>query len=312
MTFSFFVVTRQEQIGYLTVIHSYVVFIAVYPDYPFTSKFLTIDGFRLHYIDEGSGPAVVMVHGNPTWSYYFRNLISSLRSQYRVIALDHIGCGLSDKPSDYPYCLGRHIENLETLMDHLAIDQFSLVVHDWGGAIGIGCALNRLEQLKHVVVMNTAAFRSRRIPLRIQVCRLPVIGQILVRLFNGFAWPAQFMAVEKKMLPETAAAYLAPYNSWKNRVAIYRFVEDIPMNVGHRSYSTLVKIEQQLPFIRDALTPLLILWGGKDFCFNDHFYEGWKRRFPKAESHYFGDGGHYILEDKFREIEPIIQSFFSR
>lgn len=283
----------------------------MYPDYPFASNFLTIGDYRLHYVDEGSGPVIIMVHGNPTWSYYFRNLIATLRSKYRVIALDHIGCGLSDKPNDYPYCLSRHIENLEKLLEHLNIAQFSLVVHDWGGAIGMGCAVKRLEQIEKVVVMNTAAFRSRRIPLRIQVCRVPVIGQILVRLFNGFAWPAQFMAVEKRMLPEIAAAYLAPYNSWNNRVAIYRFVEDIPMDSGHRSYSTLVEIEQQLPLLRDARIPFLILWGGKDFCFNDHFYDGWKRRFPEAENHYFHDGGHYILEDKFQEIDPIIQNFFT-
>ncbi|MFW2366761.1 MAG: alpha/beta fold hydrolase [Desulforhopalus sp.] len=284
----------------------------MFPDYPFTSNFFDKDGHRLHYVDEGDGPVIVMVHGNPTWSYYYRNLISMLRSDYRVIAIDHIGCGLSDKPGDYPYCLSRHIENLESLLDHLSISRFSVVVHDWGGAIGMGCAVKRVQDVDKVILMNTAAFRSRRIPLRIQVCRIPIIGEIIVRLFNGFAWPAQFMAVVNRMLPETASAYLAPYNSWKNRVAIFRFVEDIPMHAGHRSYNTLVEIEQRLPLLRSAHIPLLILWGGQDFCFNDQFYEGWKRRFPEAESHYFKDGGHYILEDKFKEIGPIIHNFLTR
>lgn len=284
----------------------------MYPEYSFTSRFLSIDGGRLHYIDEGSGPVVIMVHGNPTWSYYYRNLISSLRTSHRVIALDHMGCGLSDKPSDYPYCLKRHIDNLDKLLDHLEIKQFSLVLHDWGGAIGMGCAVKRVDHIDKIIVMNTAAFRSRQIPLRIQVCRLPIVGQLLVRGLNGFAWPAQFMAVEKKMAPEIAAAYLAPYNSWKNRVAIFRFVEDIPMNATHRSYNSLVEIERRLPLLREAGIPLLILWGGKDFCFNNHFYEGWASRFPEAERHYFNDGGHYVLEDKFREIEPIVHSFFTR
>ena len=122
----------------------------VYPDYPFSSHYLQLDGGRLHYIDEGTGPVIVMVHGNPTWSYYFRHLISLLRENHRVIALDHIGCGLSDKPQNYSYCLAQHIENLESLLTHLHIDRFSLVVHDWGGAIGIGCAVNHIKLLKRL------------------------------------------------------------------------------------------------------------------------------------------------------------------
>ncbi|MGW8194039.1 MAG: alpha/beta fold hydrolase [Desulforhopalus sp.] len=284
----------------------------MFPDYPFTSRFLNINTHRLHYIDEGKGPPIVMVHGNPTWSFYYRKLISSLQSRHRVIAYDHMGCGLSDKPNTYPYCLDKHIENLERLLDHLEIERFSLVMHDWGGAIGLGCAVKRAECIDRVVVMNSAAFRSRRMPLRIRLCRTPIFGQIIVRLFNGFAWPAQFMAVVKRMAPETAAAYLAPYDSWRNRVAIFRFVEDIPMSPHHRSYDTLVGIEQGLPGLNKRHIPFLILWGGKDFCFNDHFYKQWQKHFPAAEKHYFCDGGHYILEDKFEDIEPIVQSFLER
>ena len=202
----------------------------MYPDYPFPSHYLQLDGGRLHYIDEGAGPVIVMVHGNPTWSYYFRHLISLLRVNHRVIALDHMGCGLSDKPQHYSYCLAQHIENLESLLSHLQIDHFSLVVHDWGGAIGLGCAVNHIGSIEKIVVMNTAAFHSTRIPLRIQLCRLPIVGEVIVRLFNGFAWPARFMAVKKKLASEVAKAYLAPYNSWKNRIAIYKFVRDIPLD----------------------------------------------------------------------------------
>lgn len=282
----------------------------MYPDYPFSSHYLHLDGGRLHYIDEGAGPVILMVHGNPTWSYYFRHLISLLQESHRVIVIDHMGCGLSDKPQDYPYRLAQHIENLESLLTYLRIDRFSLVVHDWGGAIGIGCAVNHLDSVEKIVVLNTAAFRSTRIPLRIQLCRLPVVGQIIVRLFNGFAWPATFMAVKKKLAANVARAYLAPYNSWKNRVAVYNFVRDIPLDSGHKSYATLVEIEKRLPLLRDAAIPLCIIWGGRDFCFNDDFYEEWRKRFPKADHHYFSDGGHYILEDKFTDIAPVLKVFF--
>lgn len=284
----------------------------MYKDYPFKSNYLSLRGGRLHYIDEGTGPALVMVHGNPTWSYYFRHLITHLRKGYRIIALDHMGCGLSDKPSDYPYCLAQHIENLQSLLEYLGIPRFSLIVHDWGGAIGFGYAVQQIDNIEKIVLMNTAAFRSTRLPWRIRLCRLPAVGEIIVRLFNGFAGPACFMAVEKRLSAETVKGYLAPYNNWKNRVAIARFVQDIPMHENHRSYVRLEEIENRLPLLRNRKIPLLILWGGKDFCFNDHFYKEWKRRFPQAQSHYFKDGGHYVLEDKLLEILPIISSFLAR
>jgi len=284
----------------------------VYKDYPFVGNYLDVQGGRLHFIDEGTGPVMVMVHGNPTWSYYFRHLITLFKKNYRVIAIDHMGCGLSDKPPDYPYCLAQHIDNLWYLLEYLKIERYSLIVHDWGGAIGLGCGVKELDRLEKIVIMNTAAFRSSRLPWRIRLCRLPILGEIIVRLFNGFAGPARFMAVEKRLDPETARGYLAPYDSWQNRIAIARFVEDIPMHSGHRSYAPLVTIEERLDQVRDRKIPLLILWGGKDFCFNDHFFGEWRRRFPKAESHYFNDGGHYVLEDKTAEIVPILQAFLAR
>lgn len=255
---------------------------------------------------------MVMVHGNPTWSYYFRHLITFFKKNYRVVAVDHMGCGLSDKPPDYPYCLAQHIENLLALLEYLKIDRFSLIVHDWGGAIGLGCAVKELDRLENLVIMNTAAFRASRLPWRIRLCRLPILGEIIVRLFNGFAGPARFMAVEKGLDRATAQAYLAPYDSWLNRIAIARFVEDIPMHSDHKSYAKLVEIEERLDQVRDREIPLLILWGGKDFCFNDLFFGEWRRRFPKAECHYFNDGGHYVLEDKGAEIIPILQAFLAK
>ena len=282
----------------------------LFPDYPFKSNYLSIKGGKLHFIDEGKGAVIVLVHGNPTWSFYFRKLISQLSVNHRVVAIDHMGCGLSDKPQNYPYTLTQHIENLDSLLNSLQIDRFSLIVHDWGGPIGIGCSIRRLEALEKIVVMNSAAFRSSKIPLRIRLCRVPVLGEILVRLFNGFAWPARFMAVENKLEKMVSGAYISPYDSWKNRIAIYNFVKDIPLSQKHSSYDQLVEIEQSLDRICKLKIPFLLLWGGKDFCFNNSFYTEWVNRFPDAEKHYFDDGGHYVLEDKFIEIKPIIDAFF--
>lgn len=282
-----------------------------YPEFPYRSCYADIDGQRMHYIDEGEGQVIVMVHGNPTWSYYYRHIIERLKRTHRVIALDHIGSGLSDKPEDEGYYrLRQHIDNLFALLDQLAITKYSLIVHDWGGAIGMGLATRYPERVERVVILNTAAFRSQRIPLRIRVCRWPVIGRLLVRGLNGFAWPATFMAVCKPLRKEIAAAYIAPYDSWSTRVGVSSFVADIPLEESHPSYSELLSVEEGLTQLRDMQIPMLILWGGKDFCFTKHFFDEWKRRFPEASTRYFEDGGHYILEDKKDECGEEIENFF--
>ena len=276
--------------------------------YCFTPKsFQVSGGHTMSYLDEGCGPVVVMVHGNPSWSYLYRNVVSGLQSGYRCIVPDHLGCGFSDKPQQYPYHLENHIANLEALLDHLQIKQCVLVVHDWGGAIGMGWAGRHPEQVAGLVVLNTAAFRSSRIPLRIAVCRWPLLGRLLVRGCNGFAWPATFMAVSKKMKPEVAKGFLSPYDSWKNRVAVHRFVQDIPLHPTHHSWQTLRKVEKSLKGLTDK--PMLICWGGQDFCFNYSFYTEWQERFPKAITNYYPHAGHYVLEDAFTAVMGELTSF---
>ena len=279
-------------------------------EYPFQPRFLEVDGHRLAYLDEGEGPVVVMVHGNPSWSYLYRNLVGALRDRYRCIVPDHLGCGFSDKPAAYPYQLRNHVENLERLLDSLAVARCILVVHDWGGAIGMGWAGRHPERVAGVVVLNTAAFRSPRLPFRIAICRWPLLGSLLVRGLNGFARGATVMAVTKPMPPAIARGFLAPYDSWDNRIAVHRFVEDIPMDERHPSWETLVAIEASLTRLQQC--PLLVCWGGQDFCFNDVFYEEWRRRFPEAEAHYFPDAGHYVLEDALAEILPLVERFLER
>lgn len=277
--------------------------------YPFTAHSIDLDGNRLSFLDEGKGRTVVMLHGNPTWSFYYRNLVLQLRDRYRVIVPDHLGCGLSSKPQDYPYLLSNHIQNLQRLLDTLDIREYSLVMHDWGGAIGMGLACRAPERVRSLVVMNTAAFRSCRIPWRIQICRVPWLGALLVRGGNLFARLALSMAVTSPLPAEVAQGYLAPYNSWHNRIAILRFVEDIPLSTRDSSWETLTEIEAGLSCFLN--TPMLILWGGKDFCFNKSFYDKWKEKFPFARSIYFADAGHYVLEDAFLEIAQEITIFLN-
>lgn len=278
--------------------------------YPFVPRKLSIRGHTLSFLDQGQGRTVVMLHGNPTWSFYYRNLVSLLQDTHRVIVPDHMGCGLSAKPQEYPYTLKTHIDNLESLLAALEVEKFSLVVHDWGGAIGMGLAGRYPERLEAAVVLNTAAFRSERIPRRIRLCRIPLLGDLIVRGFNGFARGAIHMAAAKRMAPEVARGYLQPYDSWANRVALLRFVEDIPLSPRDLSWQELLAVEKGLAKLQDI--PMLILWGGRDFCFTRQFYEEWCRRFPASERHYFPEAGHYVLEDAFEEIAPMVAVFFQK
>ena len=278
-----------------------------YP-YPFQPRRISIGGHELSYVDEGRGHAVLMVHGNPTWSFFYRNLIISLRGRRRAIALDHLGCGLSAKPQDYAYTLENHIANLTAFVEALGLDRISLVMHDWGGAIGMGFAGRCPEKISSLTILNTGAFTSTHIPKRISLCRLPGLGPLLLRGFNVFSRAALHMAVCRPLPPEVKAGYLAPYDSWRNRVAVNGFVRDIPMNPRHPSWPVLRGVEQNLSRLKHI--PTQIIWGGRDFCFNDHFYREWRRRFPAAECCYLPAAGHYLLEDAFDEIAPLFHKFY--
>lgn len=264
-------------------------------EYPFADRFLDIDGLRYHYVDEGAGEVLLFVHGNPTWSFAWRNFIKELSPQYRCIAVDHIGCGRSDKPQDYEYALANHVANLTRLIDELNLERITLVGHDWGGCIGMGAAVARPERFARFVLANTAAFRSQRIPLRIAVCRIPLLGKLAVRGFNAFAAAAQWMAVQKRLPAAVRRGYLAPYDSWANRIATHEFVLDIPLKASHRSYDTLVNIEQGLAQFTDH--PMLLIWGEQDWCFTTDFLAEWQHRFPTAEVERYPTANHYVFED---------------
>jgi haloalkane dehalogenase len=277
--------------------------------YPFPSRAIELDGLRYAYLDEGQGEVLLLVHGNPTWSFYWRDLIRPLSKSYRVIAVDHIGCGQSDKPRDYPYRLARHIDNLSRLIERLDLHDITLLAHDWGGPIGLGAALADPGRFARFVMFNTAAFRSRRMPWRIRVCRWPLVGRFLVQGLNGFARAALRMAVAKhtRMTPAVRAGVLAPYDTWHHRQAIWRFVADIPLAPSHASHATLVHIERQLPSL--AGRPWMFIWGMRDWCFTSEFLERFLTYFPQAEVHRISDAGHWVVEDAHERIVPLVAQF---
>ena len=280
--------------------------------YPFESRELVLDGHRYHYLDEGAGDVLLLVHGNPTWSFYWREIVKALRGRYRLIVPDHIGCGLSDKPRQYTYRLAQHIENLRRLTLALDLRQVTLLAHDWGGAIGLGAAVAEPERFSRFVLFNTAAFRSTRIPLRIRACRTPLLGRLAVQGFNAFARAALSMAVadRKRLPPAVKAGLLAPYNSWQNRAATHRFVLDIPLAPTHPSFETLLKVERGLGQFRQH--PVMLVWGMRDWCFTPHFLERFQAEFfPQAVVHRVADAGHYVIEEAHERIVPWLDEFLA-
>ena len=293
--------------------------------YPFSPHYIEVGGrstatdtsegagHRMHYVDEGQGDPVLMVHGNPSWSFYYRDLIGALKSSHRVIAPDHIGCGRSDKPSDdhYDYTLSTRRADLGTLIDSLDLRAITLVVHDWGGMIGMAWAVQHPDRIARLVVMNTAAFPlplGKSLPASLALARAPGIGALLVRGANAFSRGAVRHCVTRRpMSGAVAAGYLEPYDSWAHRIAVHRFVQDIPLEESDRAHPITRETGEALP--RLAGKPMLICWGLKDFVFGREFLDEWIRRFPSANVHPFEDCGHYVLEDAGEEIIPLVRDF---
>jgi len=280
--------------------------------YPFESRWLETGGQRYHFVDEGRGIPLLFVHGNPTWSFLWRNLIRDFRDQFRTVAVDHIGCGLSDKPLEYDYSLTQHSANLVQLIDHLDLRNITLVVHDWGGPIGTWAALQRPERIARLVFLNTGTFPPPYIPWRIRVCRLPVVGQWAVQRHNLFARAAQWMALHNRQLvtSQALAGLIAPYDSWQHRVAIHRFVMDIPASPRHRTWQQLLQLEQQLPSLSDR--PALCVWGMRDWCFRPDCLQKLIDIFPRARVHRLPQAGHWVTEEAPDRVRLIMNTFLTQ
>jgi len=280
--------------------------------YPFESHFMHVGGHRLHYVDEGAGEPLLFVHGNPTWSFYWRNLILGLRDRYRCVAVDHIGCGLSDKPQQYEYTLQRRIDDLVEVVERLDLRRATLVAHDWGGSVGLGTVQQLKERFGRIVLFNTGAFPPPFVPWRIAACRIPMFGTLAVRGMNAFARAALSMAVEKheRMTADVQAGLIAPYDSWQSRVAIDAFVKDIPFSARQPTWKTLERIETGLASL--GTMPIQLIWGMRDWCFRPECLERFIRHWPEAEVHRFEDCGHYVVEDAPERIVPLMRDFLER
>ncbi len=287
------------------------------PGFPYGSKTVQIDGHTMAYVDEGSGPPVLLVHGNPTWSFYYRELIAHLVSHgRRAIAPDHVGMGRSDKPAakDYPHTLSRRVNDLTAFIDRLDLQEpLSLVVHDWGGAIGLAWAVDHVEQLDKLVVLNTGAFPlppTKSLPWTLRAARLPVLGDLMVRRLNAFSLGSLYYGSGKFLLPKDARrGMVAPYDSPAHRVAVAEFVKDIPTSEHDAAWAVLDRTERRLHRLEDV--PTQVWWGLKDPVFDEGILDHLLTYLPKAEVHRLPEAGHYVLEDAAEQIVPMATSFLT-
>lgn len=276
---------------------------ALWPYAP--QAFETAHGW-MHYVDHGpttspdaEAETIVCVHGNPTWSFLWRHVLARYSATHRVIAVDHLGCGLSQRSSTFPARLSDHAENLAALVRYLDLKRITLVVHDWGGAIGLAAARRDPERYARLVLTNTGAFPSRDMPWRIALCRAKWgIGPFLVERCNAFAGLLPWLGVAdpRRLSPAVRAAYLMPTRDMAGRRAVRTFVEDIPMHEAHPTMPELRAVEHSLSAWRDK--PVALAWGEQDWCFTPRFRQRFEREFPQAHVVQGLHIGHLIPEEE--------------
>ena len=285
--------------------------------WPFVTQRVDIGGHSVAYVDEGTGPPVLLVHGNPTWAFYYRSLLSALPGVgRRAIAYDHVGMGRSDKPAAdaYEHTLARRVADLDEFIRRLELPEtFSIVAHDWGGAIALAWAVDHPERVDRLVLFNTGAFPlppAKKMPWSLRAARVPVLGNFAVRRLNAFSLGALVLGSGRRWLPaEARRGLLQPYDSAAHRVAVHRFVKDIPLSSRDPAYAVLAATEQGLVRLRDV--PTLVCWGMRDPVFDGVVLEHLLELLPQAQVHRFPGAGHYVLEDAADRIVPLVTSFLA-
>ncbi|MFT4647143.1 MAG: pimeloyl-ACP methyl ester carboxylesterase [Glaciecola sp.] len=280
--------------------------------YPYEPNFLEVFGAQMAYLDEGpkDAPVLLCLHGNPTWSFFYRSLVEAHKHHMRVVVPDHVGMGLSEQPQDYPYDLEHRIAAIEQLVEKLDLKRITLVVHDWGGAIGMGLAGRHPERFERFVISNTAAFPGGQAHSLIRVARLPGLNGLLMGKLGLFEKITVKHATERDLAPAIQKAYLAPFGNLRERIAVRSFVRDIPLRRSHKSYATLEQVDANLAHLKHI--PTLLLWGEKDWVFTPEFRKRFEERFPQAETVAFEDVGHLLWEDEPERCLAAVQEFLDR
>ena len=275
-------------------------------EYPFESHWFERDGSFMHYLDEGEGLPVILLHGNPTWSFLYRKVIKQLEGVCRIVAPDYPGFGLSDHPPGYGYTPKEHAGWVGALIDHLALEHFVLVVQDWGGPIGLSIAVNRPSKVSGLVICNTWSWPADQALTQIfsAVFGGP-IGRYLILQHNFFVRRiAPFRGALKSS--EVFRAYIDPFPTPPSRMGTYVFPREIV-----KSAKWLESIESKLHLLVDK--PVELVWAMKDLGFgNEKTIARWHNYFPDAPVDRIPDAGHYLQEESPDRVAAGIRRLLGR
>ncbi len=280
--------------------------------FPFAPHYLNINGSPIHYVDEGAGAPVLLLHGDPTWGYLYRRFIPALSSDSRCIVPDHMGMGKSGVPREpYPYRLRHHIANLEALVLHLDLTDITLVAHDWGGPVGLGAAARHSDRFRRLVLMNTWAFApwpGAPLPRLLEIIRSDR-GEKFVLEKNGYLEPALLGTTShpENLTPQVLDAYRAPFPTPESRVALLCWSRDIPVSEADPSYADMKRIEAGLDAFRR--TPTLLVWGMQDPVLGPAVLRMWQTVFPQASTCEIADASHFLQEDAAEQVIECVAIF---
>jgi haloalkane dehalogenase len=274
------------------------------PLYPWTQKFALVNGRRMAYLDEGdrSGRPVLLLHGNPSWSFLYRFFVPPLvDAGYRVIAPDWIGAGYSDKPGiDAGYTLAHHVADLVALIDELDLRGFALVGQDWGGPQGTGAALQRLDRVSAITLMNTWVFTDvlgpfHATPLPWTTWHAPLVGQVFLKRFKMLSQRGLPTVSARGLSPDEARGYQHVYDERDSETVTLTWPRTIPLREGDRGWADMKAIEDRLPELADI--PVQLMWAPEDGVFPIAYCERIKELIPHAEGPTLFDNAHHFLQD---------------
>ncbi len=274
---------------------------------PFESHFAEIDGATIHYLDEGDGPVLLMLHGNPTWSFLYRHLIAGLKDQFRCIAVDYPGFGLSTAPDGYGYTVAEHSKVVESFVTSLGLQEITPVVQDWGGPIGFSVAVRHPERFRAFVIGNTWAWPvqgNRRFEVFSKLLGSQVVGEFLVKNLNVFH--RVFLTAgmtRKKPTADERKMYDMPHPTPASRDPVHVMPREILS-----ARPLLEEIQRGISRVADR--PALIVWGNRDQAFRKPELLRWQRTFPNHRTVILEGAGHYIQDDAPDEIVAAIREWW--
>ncbi len=275
-------------------------------EYPFKHHYFKVNDTTMHYVDEGEGEVLLFVHGTPSWSFEFRNVIKFLSKKYRCIAIDHIGFGLSEKPAKYDYTVQNHTASLLKLVTHLQLNQFTMLVHDFGGIIGLAAAEQIPEKIKGLVILNTWCRSIQDEPeyKKMKMILGSPLMPLLYRYLNfsaKYILPAAF-GERSRLTPEIHQHFLRPFSKVSERNGTIAFAKSLL-----RDQDYYASVGEKLSILKD--NPVLIIWGMKDEFITEKHLLWMQEQFPGSKVVRYDDAGHFVLEEKSVVAGPVIAEF---